>query len=141
MAFMALTLGHLTKGNDHENCNTRIGYGFCVFEHICACTSWRRIGIGRGRHFGRLGGHRQRNWLDIERQYNRNGGRVGNFSEQHPESVREYPRTQSLAERVNIDSHGFRFGSQQVKEKAPHPREAFLALFLEPIQEVWIQEQ
>jgi hypothetical protein len=45
MAFMALTLGHLTKGNDHENCNTRIGYGFCVFEHICACTSWRRIGI------------------------------------------------------------------------------------------------
>ena len=120
-----LTLGHSTEGNDHETCNNRIGYGFCAFEHIRTCTSWRRIGIGRGRNFRRLRRHRQRNWLDVERQHDRNGGRVGNFSEQHPESVREYPRTQSFAERVNIDPHRSRFGSQQVKEKAPRLRGAF----------------
>ena len=125
MAFMATYPWSFNKGNDHETCNNRIGCGFRALEHIRTCTSWRRIGIGCRRNLRRLGGDRQRDGLDFKRRHDRSGGRVGNFSKQHPESVREYPRTQSLAERVNNDPHRPRFGSQQVKEKAPLLRGAF----------------
>jgi hypothetical protein len=64
-------------------------------------------------------------WLDDQREHDGKGGRVGHLAEQHPESVREYPRTQCFAKRLNTHSHGSRLGPQQVKETAPHLRGAF----------------
>jgi hypothetical protein len=100
---------------------------FRPFEHLRICTSWRCFIERRlGRNFRWLRSHRQLNRLDSERDHDRNSRCFGNLSEQHPKSIRKYPRPQSIAERLDTDSLGLWLGPQQVKRK---PR-IFAGLFL-----------
>jgi hypothetical protein len=84
---------------------------FALSGTFALCASRRRY--GRRKSGGRrLRSHRQRDWLVYERHHDGKRGHYGHLAEQHPESVREYPWPQSLAERLNTDAYRLRLRPQ-----------------------------
>jgi len=122
------------QGCDHETYDNRTRNSIRPFQHIRTRAKQR---LGRHRlggwklYGGQPGGKWNQHRIVDERNHDREHGRFDDQwsghhePEQHPEPVRQYARSQRIAQRVDVGTHGPRIRHGQVNEKKPRESGAF----------------